>query len=183
MRSSRKIRLACILAASLSCFPAFSQTAEQKPDAPAFVRLMRMHQGSMAAEETCVIVYRDGRYRSEAFVRRRTVATIGFEEESLEVKEGKLHEDTLSRLVSVVDSSQFRDLTPPKLVRHIVEENYDALQVAVFRGELVQDLRYPTKASRKNHQEQLKPLLDWWQELRKSPAEPIKNAQKTRCTP
>jgi hypothetical protein len=174
--------LASLLVASLFCSLGLAQPAEQKPDAPAFLRLMKMHQGSMAAEETCVIVYRDGRYRSESFVRRRT-ATVGFEEESLEVKDGKLKDDALSRLVSIVDSAQFRELTPPKLIRRIVEEDYDALQVAVFRGEAVQDLRYPTKASRKNSQQQLKPLLDWWQDLRKLPAQSIKNAQKTRCSP
>src|SRR5262249_12584408 len=182
MIAGRTIWLASVLVASLLS-PAFAQNAEQKPDAPAFLRLVKMHQGSMAAEETCVIVYRDGRYRTEEFVRRRTAATVGFEEESLEVREGKLKDDVLSRLVSVVDSSQFRELTSPKLIRRIVEEDYDALQVAVFRGEAVQDLRYPTKASRKNSQQQLKPLLDWWQELRKIQGLPTKNTQKTRCSP
>jgi len=175
--------LALVIGAGVLCAPAFTQSAQSKPAAVPLLWVLQKHQGSMVAEESCAIVFAGGKYRSETFRRRRTVATIGFEEDSLDVKEGQVSEAALNGLSSLLSGPEFRELTSPKLVRRIVDENYDALQIMVFRNGQLQQLKYPNKNSRKGHEQQLKPLLDWWQELRRSPGEPVKNAQKTRCTP
>ena len=175
--------LRLIIVAGVFCSPAFTESTETKPVAVPLLWVLQKHQGSMAAEESCAIVFTGGKYRSETFLRRRTVATIGFEEDSLEAREGQVSEAAMNRLLSLVSASEFRELTSPKLVRRIVDENYDALQIMVFRNGQPQQLKYPNKNSRKGHEQQLKPLLDWWQDLRKSPGESVKSAQKTRCTP
>ena len=172
-----------VIFVSLLCGVAAAQSAPKTPDPVPLLRVAEIHQGTMVAEESCSIVHSDGRYRSERYLRKRTVANVGFESDSLDIREGQVSEDALNQLLSIIGATEFRQLKSPNLIRRIVDEDYHALQIAVFRHEQIQDLKYPNKASRKADAAKLKPLLDWWQQLRKNPGHVVTNGQRTRCMP
>jgi hypothetical protein len=172
-----------IVACSMLCAVAAAQSGPQKPAPVPLLRVAENHQGGMVAEETCAIVYIDGKYRSERYLRKRTAASVGFETDSLELRESQVSKDYLNRLLEIIDTAEFRQLKSPNLIRRIVDEDYHALHIAIFRQEQIQELKYPNKASRKADAAKLKPLLDWWQQLRKNPAHVVSNAQRTHCMP
>jgi hypothetical protein len=136
-------------------------------------------------EESCAIIYRDGRYRSEKFfVRRGDADSMRANTDASRITEGQLTDAALASLEKILDAQELRDLKPPSMVRHLADEDLDALSVTVARqqGQL-QQLNYPTRASRKGAARTLKPLLEWWQDLRKQLVQPVSSLQRTRCLP
>lgn len=177
--SWRRLYLAC---AFVVCSFGASAGAESKSKAP-LLRLAEVHTGIMAADESCAIVYTDGTFLYEKFLRHRSPGHIGFDPDTISVKEGRVTADTLNRLLAITGEAEFRELKSPQQVRRIADEDYWGLYIAVFRDGEIQELNYANKASRKSHEQYLKPLLEVWKQLHKSPGQSIKNPTRTRCVP
>jgi len=174
----RTVLAGAVLAACFLIFVVRLQAEEPQARPGSLLRISEIRQGTLASEESCTIVYLDGAYHSERISFRR-----GYDD-SVRVTEGRLGEEHHKHLLEILNSQNFAQLQPPKVARRLADENYHGLYISVPRTEgRVQDLSYPTKESRKESEAALRPLLQWWQELRKSPGQSVKNAQKTRCTP
>jgi len=149
------------------------ENSSPKPEV--LVRLSENRGGVMASEEVCTLVYANGQYRSETVSRRRGDTDL------LRVAEGGLSEPALTELKEILNNSQFRQLTSPNAPRRLADPDVNALSVTVEREGVLQELNYPSKASRKGSEQILKPLLQWWQPVRKNPGKLVDTAQRTRC--
>lgn len=158
--------------------PSSPSSQKSQPHMPTLVRLAELTPGSMATEETCTIVYLDSNYHSERISHRTGVRATA------DVFEGVLSVADFNRLMRILESKGFRELKSPARQSHsLVVEDFHLLQITVPRADGIQDLNYPTRASRKHDDKALKPVLEWWKDLRANLPPSLKNGVSHRCNP
>jgi hypothetical protein len=161
--------------AHLLLFTALLQAEDAKSRVATLLRISEIRLGTMVSEEICTIVYLDGEYRSERISMRRGYA------DSVRVTEGRIGDEEHKRLLKILHSPEFIQLESPKGFRRLVDENFQGLYISVPRTGRIQELSYPTKASWKPSERALRPLLEWWQQLRRHSGKSFDIQQPTRC--
>lgn len=153
-------------------------STKSEPHMPTLVRLEESVPGPAATEETCTIVYLDGQYHAE----RVSHKTGG--RPTAEVYEGALSVAEFNRLMMALESSRFRKLkSPPRQSPSPAAEDSQPLQIMVPRADRLQDLNYPTLASRKRHEKALRPVLEWWKDLLANLPPALKRGASWGCNP
>jgi hypothetical protein len=156
----------------------FPKSQKPQPHMPTLVRLAESVSGPAAAEETCTIVYLDSNYHSER-ISHKTGARP-----TAEVYEGVLSVADFNRLMRALQTKGFRKLKPPpRQSKGPAGEDADLLQIMVPRNDGVQDLNYPTHASRKRAEKALRPVLEWWKDHRSNLPPPLKHGVSHLCNP
>lgn len=119
---------------------------------------------------TCVLLRQDGNYHLE---RERG--------ETTEVFEGELTADELSKLQNWLDGEQLRKLTREQIMKPLVSQAKDEVQLNIFRGDHWQDLLFLSSESRVPFPA-LTPILEWFNVLHNSPHRTLsEDAGKNNC--
>ena len=101
---------------------------------------------------------------------------------TVDIYEGSLSPADLSKLIRILESKDFRELKPPPEQSHrLVIEDLHLLQITVPRPGGTQDLQYLTRASRRGDEKALRPLLQWWKNLRTHLPPALNNGASNRC--
>ena len=155
-----------------------SQTQGPTPD----IRIEISKQGAnLQLEQTCFVTYPNNRFHLES---RKQPLNAG--KPTVKLYEGSLEEDSLQRLVALVNTPQFRELKPLSMDQtEDTSGGLDALLIEVFRSDGQQHLTYLTAAQRSQYEKTLEPIETWFsdfiQSLEKSKVAPLESGSATRC--
>jgi VWFA-related protein len=155
-----------------------------------------------AAQQTCILIRADGRFRVEEQQQEPTNSPItapvlrpgGVGQRLADrsdagshaprIFEGSLDAVAVQQLRAILSAKDIRDIQgsyPP----HAAANNYNTenISASILRGDGVQNFAFPDTAARKPYEGGLKPLFKWLSTVEKSKRAAIKGATANNCPP
>jgi hypothetical protein len=155
---------------SILCGGLSAQAATEVPS-PASVFLARIEHGQQS-EDACALVNRSGQYRFERRFPRKTDVFVG-----------TLSQEQLRSFEEMLNQQSLVGLSSKNIPNELITDSLDLFMLDVFRNEGLQHLSFIDSGSRKPFQDSLRPIISWFEQLRKLPHMQIAEANSSRCMP
>jgi hypothetical protein len=131
---------------------------------------------AMSADQYCTLVFADHRFHSEKANRHHGRDT------DRKIYEGKLSDAEWNALDQILENKDFRDLTIPPSVPPLVMQDTHPYNISVARDSSYQNMEFLNTKSMKPYEPQIRPLLQWWKELRAQRPPESKAAANPSCS-
>jgi hypothetical protein len=138
--------------------------------------LSELQPGSLASEHYCMLVFDDHSFHSE-----RAHRTRGRDQER-KVYEGQLSDVDWNTLTAILDTKKFRELRVPPGTPSLVVHDTHPYTISVARQSGFQNMEFLSKASIKPYESEIKPLLQWWKNIRSAPMHESEAPPDSRCS-
>jgi hypothetical protein len=168
--------LAVLCLVSTMSLTSIGETGEAGKASAIRLLISEVTPGSMSADQYCTLVFADHRFHSEKASRHHGKDT------DRKVYEGELSEDQWSALSGVLDNNELRDLKIPPTVSPLVLLESHPYTISIARDGNYQNMEFLDSKSMKPYQSQIKPLLQWWKNLRGQRTPPSNAPANDRCS-
>ena len=148
-----------------------SAQAATEVSSPASEFLARIEHGQQS-EDACALVSRNGKYRFERRFPRKTDVFVG-----------TLSQEQLHSLEEMLNHQSLVGLSSKNIPNQLITDSLDLFMLDVFRNEGLQHLSFIDSGSRKPFQDSLRPIMSWFEQLRKLPHTQMAEANASRCMP
>jgi hypothetical protein len=152
-------------------------------------RIQLMTRNQAETYDDCIAVFEGGTFRREHWTLHARILesgspgakTLAEPSATVSVFVGRISEDELKRLQDLLDASALRSIptTATSAGRHLIKD--EVFSLSIYRGGDTQRLVFFNKESRAPYKKDLAPVLKWFGEMQKYPAQTLPSAQSNRC--